>query len=50
MLAGPFFLVAAFALLFWAARGFKAIGFLFSYKVKPKATQPAVPSQPAEAV
>jgi len=34
MLAGPFFLVVGFALVFWAARGFKAIGFLFGYKVK----------------
>jgi small-conductance mechanosensitive channel len=34
MLAGPLFLVVAFALLFWAARGFKAIGFLAGYKIK----------------
>jgi len=49
MLAGPLFLVVAFALLFWAARGFKAMGFLFSYKVKPKAVPkpaPAVAGEP----
>ncbi|NVB81102.1 MAG: hypothetical protein HOV81_22085 [Kofleriaceae bacterium] len=34
MLAGPLFLVVAFALLFWAARGFKAIGFLAGYKIR----------------
>jgi hypothetical protein len=48
MLAGPLFLVAAYALMFWGARGFKAIGFLFAYKVKPKA--PAAPTVPAEPV
>jgi len=37
MIAGPLVLVVAFAILFWAARGFKAIKFLQSYKVKPKA-------------
>jgi hypothetical protein len=36
LLAGPAFLVIGFALAFWGARGFKAIGFLFAYKVKPK--------------
>ncbi|MFN0249748.1 MAG: hypothetical protein ACKV2T_22895 [Kofleriaceae bacterium] len=36
LLAGPAFLVAAFAILFWAARGLKAIKFLAGYKVKPK--------------
>jgi hypothetical protein len=49
MLAGPFFLVAAYMLMFWGARGIKAIGFLLSYKVKPK-TARAVPAQPAEPV
>jgi hypothetical protein len=34
MLAGPLFLVAGFLILFWAVRGFKAIGYLQSYKVK----------------
>jgi hypothetical protein len=37
MLIGPFTLVVAFLLVFWAARGFKAIGFLFRYKVKQPA-------------
>jgi hypothetical protein len=32
MLAAPIVLVVAYALIFWAARGFKAIGFLLSYK------------------
>ena len=50
MLAGPFFLVAAFMLLFWAARGLKAIGFLFAYKVKPNAARPAAPAHLAEPV
>jgi hypothetical protein len=50
MLAGPMFLVAAFMLIFWGARGIKAIGFLFSYRVKPKAPRGAVASQPAEPV
>ena len=36
MMAGPLFLVVAFLLFFWAARGFKAIKFLQGYKVKPK--------------
>jgi hypothetical protein len=34
MNAGPLFVVVGYALLFWAARGIKAIRFLFSYKVK----------------
>ena len=37
MIAGPLVLIVAFAILFWAVRGFKAIKFLQSYKVKPKA-------------
>ena len=37
MLAGPLVLIVAFAILFWAVRGFKAIRFLQSYRVKPKA-------------
>jgi hypothetical protein len=41
MLAGPLVLIVAFAVLFWAARGFKAIKFLQSYKVKPKAKKAA---------
>ncbi|MCE9572130.1 MAG: hypothetical protein K8W52_03130 [Deltaproteobacteria bacterium] len=32
MLAGPLFLVFGFLIFFWAARGFKAIAFLFKYK------------------
>ena len=41
MLAGPLVLIVAFAILFWAVRGFKAIKFLQSYKVKPKARKGA---------
>ena len=37
LLAGPIFLVAGYLVMFWAFRGIKAIRFLFSYKVKPKA-------------
>jgi hypothetical protein len=33
MLAGPIFLVLGYAALFWAARGGKAIKFLFGYKI-----------------
>jgi hypothetical protein len=50
LLAGPLFLVVAYALMFWGARGIKAIGFLFSYKVKPKALRASAPAQPAEPV
>ena len=32
LLAGPLFLVFGYLALFWAARGFKAISFLFRYK------------------
>ncbi|MBA3395125.1 MAG: hypothetical protein H0T89_20930, partial [Deltaproteobacteria bacterium] len=48
LLAGPAFLVIAFAVLFWAARGFKAIKFLQGYKVKSKTRRPAAsaPAQP----
>lgn len=35
LVAGPLCLVVAFLVLFWAARGFKAIKYLFKYKVKP---------------
>lgn len=49
LLAGPVFLVLGFVLLFWAARGFKAIGFLAGYKVKPK-TEPAPASEDAHAL
>src|SRR5262249_17157366 len=41
MLVGPVLLVVGFLGVFWAARGFKAIKFLFGYKVKPA---PAVPA------
>lgn len=37
MLLGPLFLVVAYMVMFWAARGLKAIKFLATYKVKPKA-------------
>ncbi|MDX2089295.1 MAG: hypothetical protein SFX73_15680 [Kofleriaceae bacterium] len=36
LLAGPAFLVVAFLVTFWAARGLKAIRFLQSYKVEPR--------------
>ncbi len=35
MLSGPMFLVVGFGLFFWAARGFKALGFIKSYKLVP---------------
>jgi hypothetical protein len=35
LLAGPAFLVVAFAVLFWAARGIRAIKLLATYRVKP---------------
>jgi hypothetical protein len=41
MLMGPLILVLSFLVTFWAARGFKAIKFLFKYKVKVK-TPPGV--------
>jgi hypothetical protein len=34
MLAGPLFLVVGFLIFFWAARGLKAIKFLFKYPAK----------------
>jgi hypothetical protein len=37
LLAGPLFLVFAYIVVFWAARGVKAIRFLQAYRVKPKA-------------
>jgi hypothetical protein len=40
LLAGPLFLVVGYAVMFWAARGIKAIRFLQSYKVRP--SQPPV--------
>jgi hypothetical protein len=42
MLVGPLALLFGFILVFWAARGVKAIGFLFKYKVKPDANKPVV--------
>jgi hypothetical protein len=36
MLVGPFLLVGAFLVTFWAVRGLKAIKFLATYKVKVK--------------
>ena len=50
MLAGPLLLLVGYGLMFWGARGVKAIGFLFSYQVKPKARRSRVPSTPAESV
>jgi hypothetical protein len=44
LLAGPAFLVVGFIVAFWAARGGKAIGFLFGYKVKPRIAPPAPPA------
>ncbi len=44
MLAGPAFLVGGFVVMFWAARGLKAIKFLQSYKVVQKTPPPAAPS------
>jgi hypothetical protein len=49
LLAGPAFLVVAFAILFWAARGLKAIKFLAGYKVKPKPPK-ATPAEPVAPV
>jgi hypothetical protein len=46
LLAGPLVLIVAFAVLFWAARGFKAIKFLQSYKVKPKAPKGGAAAEP----
>ena len=37
LLAGPMFLVLGFLLLFWLARGVKALKFLATYKVPPPA-------------
>jgi hypothetical protein len=34
MLAGPLILVFGYIAMFWAARGIKAIGFLFGYKIQ----------------
>ena len=48
LLVGPAVLVGGYLVLFWAARGVKAIAFLQSYKVKP--APPVTPSVPAEPV
>lgn len=48
LVAGPALLVGGFAVLFWAARGVKAIRFLQAYKVKPAPV--SAPSSPAEPV
>jgi hypothetical protein len=50
LLAGPAFLVGGYALMFWGVRGFKAIGFLFKYKVVPVRAPEPTPSSPAEAI
>jgi len=50
-MVAPIVLIVGFGILFWAARGVKAIKFLASYKVKPvPPSRPSAPSQPAEAV
>ncbi|MBL0215119.1 MAG: hypothetical protein IPQ07_14685 [Myxococcales bacterium] len=41
LMAGPGFLVVGFVVLFWAVRGMKALKFLATYKVKPKAPKAA---------
>ena len=50
MLAGPLFLVLGYGVAFWGARGLKAIGFLFSYKVKPKLPKPTGGDEPGVTV
>jgi hypothetical protein len=49
LLAGPLFLVFAYIVVFWAARGIKAIRFLQAYKVKdalvPASGRPRAPAQ-----
>ena len=47
LVAGPLFLVVGFIIFFWAARGMKALGFLFKYQVKPK--PPKAPKAPKAA-
>jgi hypothetical protein len=47
MLAGPLFLVFAYIVVFWAARGVKAIKFLQSYKVTDKARAGELPKATA---
>jgi hypothetical protein len=45
MLTGPLMMVGLFLVVFWAARGVKAIQFLATYKVKvtePPGVQPVV--------
>jgi hypothetical protein len=49
-LVAPIVLIVGYGLLFWAARGVKAVAFLMRYKVKPPVAPPVAPSQPAEAV
>jgi hypothetical protein len=50
-LVAPVVLIVGFGILFWAARGVKAIKFLATYKVKAvPPVRPSAPSQPAEAV
>ena len=49
LLAGPLFLVLAFLVLFWALRGVKALRFLQSYKVVPKAPKATEPASSAQA-
>ena len=50
MLASPLFLVIGFLGFFWAARGFKAIGFLAGYKVKRATPLMPTPTGPSTAV
>jgi len=46
MLVGPGLLVFGFALVFWAARGVRAIKFLFGYKVPAVTVAPRGASEP----
>jgi hypothetical protein len=52
LLAGPAVLVAGFAVMFWAARGIKALALLAKYKVKvvQPAAEPVVGPSVADAV
>jgi len=47
MLAGPAFLVVGFALVFWAARGIKAIRFLQAYRLGDTAALGGLPPRSA---
>ena len=50
LIAGPLFLVIGFILMFWAARGMKALTFMLKYQVKPKPPKaPKAPKGPTPA-